>query len=310
MAKGSQFWGNASGKLGQQVLYRAGGEQRARMYVNKIRNPRTKAQAVNRLSMLNLSTAFREMADFLRVSFVGRPTNQSGFNAFVKANKTPTSPVIGKYAAGLGLFIPVGMVVSQGNLRLPFNLGYDMIDGWNGIWYGKKWGISEATALLQTDEVKVIVGENFNPATSEDKEFVIDTKEKVQAAFKLLGLPSDAVVNCLAAEYRDEGYAVTRVKITPDNPSTHDVHQFVFVYTQDGGAILGFNSGYDSDSSDEVYMAFAVSYKNEGKIDITTTSFESISGSNDIAKDWQPDGYVYDQIVNDYVQTSANAIEG
>ena len=43
MSKGSEFWGNASGKLGQQVLYRAGGEQRARMHVAKIKNPRTVA---------------------------------------------------------------------------------------------------------------------------------------------------------------------------------------------------------------------------------------------------------------------------
>ena len=39
MSKGSLFWANASGKLGEVVQYRAGGEQRARAYVRKIKNP-------------------------------------------------------------------------------------------------------------------------------------------------------------------------------------------------------------------------------------------------------------------------------
>ena len=38
MSKGSLFWGNARGRLGQSVFYRAGGEQRNRTYVAKIKN--------------------------------------------------------------------------------------------------------------------------------------------------------------------------------------------------------------------------------------------------------------------------------
>ncbi len=93
MSKGSLFWGNASGKLGESVFYRAGGEQRNRTYVKNIKNPKTKAQMSNRIQMLNLTTIFKELADILRFSFPNRSSKESGFNAFVKANKSTTSSV-------------------------------------------------------------------------------------------------------------------------------------------------------------------------------------------------------------------------
>lgn len=37
MSKRSLFWGQAAGKLGEAVYYRAGGEQRTRTYVAKIK---------------------------------------------------------------------------------------------------------------------------------------------------------------------------------------------------------------------------------------------------------------------------------
>mgnify|MGYP007050596991 CR=1 FL=1 len=40
MSKRSLFWGNASGKLGEAVFYRAGGEQRTRTWIPKIKNPK------------------------------------------------------------------------------------------------------------------------------------------------------------------------------------------------------------------------------------------------------------------------------
>ena len=54
MSKGSLFWANASGKLGESVFYRSGGEQRNRSYVKNIKNPRTEAQMRNRIQLGNL----------------------------------------------------------------------------------------------------------------------------------------------------------------------------------------------------------------------------------------------------------------
>jgi hypothetical protein len=41
MSKRSLFWGKGSGKLGEAVYYRAGGEQRTRAYVKTVKNPKT-----------------------------------------------------------------------------------------------------------------------------------------------------------------------------------------------------------------------------------------------------------------------------
>ena len=59
MSKRSLFWGQASGKLGEAVYYRAGGEQRTRSYVAKIKNPKTRAQALQRTKFNNMVAVFR-----------------------------------------------------------------------------------------------------------------------------------------------------------------------------------------------------------------------------------------------------------
>ena len=116
MAKGSQFWGNASGKLGEQVLYRAGGEQRARTYVAKIKNPRSYAQMKNRLLMLNVVSAFRTLKPLLSESFPTKKANQSAFNAFVQANKQTTGFYIAKEDLESGACVPYGMTIAKGTL--------------------------------------------------------------------------------------------------------------------------------------------------------------------------------------------------
>lgn len=118
MAKGSQFWGNASGKLGEQVLYRAGGEQRARTYVAKIKNPRSYAQMKNRLLMLNVVSAFRTLKPLLSESFPNRKANQSAFNAFVQANKQTTGFYIAKEDLESGACVPYGMTIAKGSMGI------------------------------------------------------------------------------------------------------------------------------------------------------------------------------------------------
>lgn len=118
MSKGSEFWGNASGKLGQQVLYRAGGEQRARMHVAKIKNPRTLAQMKNRILMNNVVSAFHGLKPLLQATFPNRKSNQSAFNAFVKANKQMNQYYIGKEEVESTACVPYGMQIGKGNLGI------------------------------------------------------------------------------------------------------------------------------------------------------------------------------------------------
>lgn len=118
MSKGSQFWGSASGRLGQQVLYRSGGQQRARMYVSKIKNPKSYAQMINRLLMNNVVSAFQVLKPLLKETFPTRKANQSAFNAFVMANKNVNRFYIGKEEMEAGACVPYGMTISRGNIGI------------------------------------------------------------------------------------------------------------------------------------------------------------------------------------------------
>mgnify|MGYP000852712574 FL=1 len=86
MSKRSLFWGQASGKLGEAVYYRAGGEQRTRSYVAKINNPKTRAQALQRTKFNNMVAVFRGTSVFVKSLFKAEKSSQSPFNAFVKRN--------------------------------------------------------------------------------------------------------------------------------------------------------------------------------------------------------------------------------
>lgn len=86
MSKRSLFWGQASGKLGEAVYYRAGGEQRTRAYVRKIKNPKTHAQALQRTKFNNMVAVFRGTSVFVKSLFKAEKPSQSPFNAFVKRN--------------------------------------------------------------------------------------------------------------------------------------------------------------------------------------------------------------------------------
>lgn len=86
MSKRSLFWGHASGKLGEAVYYRAGGEQRTRAYVAKIKNPKTRAQALQRTKFNNMVAVFRGVSVFINSLFKAEKSSQSPFNAFVKRN--------------------------------------------------------------------------------------------------------------------------------------------------------------------------------------------------------------------------------
>lgn len=86
MSKRSLFWGQASGKLGEAVYYRAGGEQRTRTYVAKIKNPKSRAQALQRTKFNNMVAVFRGTSVFVKSLFKPERSSQSPFNAFVKRN--------------------------------------------------------------------------------------------------------------------------------------------------------------------------------------------------------------------------------
>ena len=191
MAKRSLFWGQASGKLGETVLYRAGGEQRTRTYVAKIKNPKTLAQMENRLSMLNFASIYRSLKPVLSASFPNRPTAQSGFNAFVKANKSVNAPVISKEAAQKGLCAPANILMSEGYLT--------------------QYGLAVAEASAKGN----VIGQNVNfdleviiDALSANDPYPVSTAADLTALFDGIGAPADAKITLIYATYKDEGWDI------------------------------------------------------------------------------------------------------
>ncbi len=117
MTKRNFLLGTTSGKLGDMVFYRAGGEQRTRTRVTP-KNPKTIAQMTNRLLMLNVSSMFKSLAPILRDSFADRKANQSGFNAFVKENKSKNKYFLTRGMFEGGFCLPWGTCIAKGNLGI------------------------------------------------------------------------------------------------------------------------------------------------------------------------------------------------
>lgn len=128
MSKRSHFWGNASGKLGEAVYYRAGGEQRTRTWVPRIKNPKSRPQAVQRTKLNNLTALYKGMQtaiqNFTRIEKSGR----SAFNQFVANNSN-----INQWVADKGMIekkqgVGRDFVITKGDIDITTLLSYSTTD--------------------------------------------------------------------------------------------------------------------------------------------------------------------------------------
>ena len=114
MSKGSLFFGNARGKLGETVFYRAGGEQRNRTYIKDVKNPKTIAQMTQRILTLNPISMFKNMKPIIQQSFTERKANQSSYNKFVQENSSAKKFFITKAMLDGNMCVPYGAIISKG----------------------------------------------------------------------------------------------------------------------------------------------------------------------------------------------------
>lgn len=298
MAIGSQFWGNASGKLGQQVLYRAGGEQRARMHVAKIKNPKTLAQMENRLSMRNFAQVFRSLKPILEKSFPNRPIKESGFNAFVKANKGIGSPVVTKEGALQGLCVPYNMVISQGYLTQ----------------FGecKKQPISADAYRCGFD---LSNHPNFNAikALAPDYDSIDEfpqSQENYQALWDALQIPSNGKITIVVAEYADEGYLVKSVSLSRDSDyrlatnSPFELSLRTWRVGEDDHIIL---SAGDNSTTDIVGIIISW-VDGAGKLQVTNTRMMIPDEDESFGTQFCKGGDVYVQVLDQYGYTENSAL--
>lgn len=87
MSKGSLFFGNASGKLGQVVLSTVKGQQIARAWQPKVANPKTSQQQLQRAKFANSVKFFRRaQQNLFKFAFEDKRKNESDYNAFMRHN--------------------------------------------------------------------------------------------------------------------------------------------------------------------------------------------------------------------------------
>lgn len=213
MSKRSLFWGNASGKLGEAVFFRAGGEQRTRTYVAKIANPKTLAQMQNRVGMANLAAFFRSLKPLLKFSMTDRKSNQSAFNVFVQRSKRLDGAVIGLDAAREGYSIPYGMCVAAGSAGWNPRSSVVALDGADGL---------RAIALGAGAAVEAPAAASIVPAQTPEafKAGLLQMLQARKAWFE--GLPLVFNLFAVISEYDDEGFISSWRKITIDGSAIQD----------------------------------------------------------------------------------------
>lgn len=119
MSKRSLFWGNASGKLGEAVYYRAGGEQRTRAWVPTVKNPRTLKQATQRCKLNNITAVYRAVPTFVKSVFKPATAARSAFNQFSSDNMASPAFMADKDMITNGVGVPYGFSMSSGNYSAP-----------------------------------------------------------------------------------------------------------------------------------------------------------------------------------------------
>lgn len=294
MSKRSLFWGQASGKLGETVLYRAGGEQRTRTYVAKIKNPKTLPQVENRLSMLNFSATFRNMKSILANSFPNRPTNQSGFNAFVKANKTVNSPVISQEAVLAGLCVPYNMTISEGYLN--------------------EWG---ENIIVNATDGEVVGYEVTNSKAAEEiatamaSSSSVTTGSVVKTLVRTMGIPENANITMVLAEYADTGYKVSyKTFKVADLGTDNKWGNFTIGFAKDrDDEHFYFGALNGGDMFNEEMAALIISWKDaSGKLQITTSRIITTIQGKEYADQFVKGGNYYNDVLNHYGYNVSSAL--
>lgn len=159
MSKRSLFWGNGSGKLGEAVFYRAGGEQRTRAYVKNVKNPKSYRQALQRTKFNNLVGCFKGISIAVKSFYTNRASNQSPFNAFFRKNWPLNLWVSDKEITGVSEGVFQGLYVADGDLNLDTTITVESPALADQNYY-LTWTVPAGnyTIPVGTDSAQIVVG--------------------------------------------------------------------------------------------------------------------------------------------------------
>ena len=87
MSKGSSYWGTATGKIGNTVVRVRKGVRVEAAYQPNVSNPRSSGQVVQRGKFADAVGFYKHaMANFFKMAFEDKKTNETDFNAFMRHN--------------------------------------------------------------------------------------------------------------------------------------------------------------------------------------------------------------------------------
>lgn len=159
MSKRSLFWGHGSGKLGEAVYYRAGGEQRTRAYTKIVKNPKTYSQAVQRTKFNNLVGCYKAIATAVQSFYTNKNANQSPFNAFFRKNWPLNRWVSDKEMTGVNEGVFLDFYVANGDLNLDTTITVESPTLADPNYY-LTWTVPKGnyTIPVGTDSAQIVVG--------------------------------------------------------------------------------------------------------------------------------------------------------
>lgn len=330
MSKRSLFWGQASGKLGETVYYRAGGEQRARTWIPRIKNPRTVSQAANRISMLNLVSSFKAMRDIIRDGFPLKPTNQSGFNAFVSANKNYAAAACDKNMLDNAVCVPLGLYVSKGDLRVDTSL---VIENHKDPFDPGSAGTNGFVAsgiTTSTDDIPV----SLFPESTLNFETSGAVWAVLHGTDNPMNLPSVFKVTVVASMYRSFGsqteawqpsYITIEAKQNgtdgwryvgnPYNVMKYGLRLADFTLDSEDVTktfkVASVFAGLTADAAgdlDTQIRGIIISYSNAGKITTTTTRIYGGKDTDAVFPQYFPGGEIYNIILDEYTKSQEGVL--
>lgn len=167
MSKGSSYWGTATGKIGNTVVRVRKGVRVEAAYQPNVKNPRSNGQVVQRGKFSDAVGFYkRAMANFFKMAFEDKKTNETDFNAFMRHNISRgyvyskqmvtggegSLPYIGKWLMSVGSLQNLPIVAeATGKLALPF------VTFSASLTMGQMWKKLVDAGALQNGDIMTVV---------------------------------------------------------------------------------------------------------------------------------------------------------
>ena len=317
MSKRSLFWGNGSGKLGEAVFYRAGGEQRTRAYVKNVKNPKSYQQALQRTKFNNLVGCFKAISTAVKSFYANRASNQSPFNAFFRKNWPLNLWVADKEITGVNEGVFQGLYVADGNLNLDTTITVESPKLAEPNYY-LTWTVPAGnyTIPVGTDSAQIVVGsELYQLLVGETNPYGLPSEFYVTVLLFQQGYASNAAqvfsIRCAADSTDHFRYVQGSTKLPV--PTQAQMDRLLFVGDGDiksstdsaaGTAVgvskicIGKQSAAEADLDSGA--AVVVSFKDASGKRCTRSVVTYGKALQEIASDYTPSGEVGGSIISQY----------